>query len=312
MASPKNAAAAIDLAGRLAGYAPPSNLTDGIVLLSPFDGAGGARVAVEGMGIPVRRHMSAELDPHAQRVLQERFPDVEQYGDIRNLNNPDESVDLMCAGFPCQELSRANPTGKGLQGDRSGPGLVEALRVRDQYQPRYWMFENVVPRRDEDLRSISRMIGTDPVIYDAADFGPMTRKRAFWTNVPQKPHVPSDALFRNALLESVPERYMMTPVQREYMFRTHADGRTPWDRWGNHIEDPKVRTLTAGLSRGSPFNHVMLDDGSMRRLTPEEVERLFGFPEGHTSGVSDTQRYRMMGNSWSVPTVQQVLRGLAE
>jgi site-specific DNA-cytosine methylase len=282
----------------------------GITLLAPFDGAGGARAAVEGMGIPVNRHLSAEFDQAAQQVLARQYPDIIQHGDVRNLRNLDgEQVDLMCAGFPCQELSKANPKGRGLAGDRSGPGLQEALRVRDEFDPKYWMFENVVPKRDEDMRAISKMIGVEPVIYDAADFGPMTRERAFWTNIPQRPHGRSQAMFRDALDTVVPERYLK-PDAGEYMYRVHGDGKTPWDRHGKDINHPKVRTLTAGMGKGMPHNIVRLDDGSFRMMTPEEVEGLFGYARGHTEGVSNTQRYKMLGNSWSVPTVQHVLQGL--
>jgi len=282
---------------------------EGITLLAPFDGAGGARVALEGMGIPVNRHLSAEVDKAAQQVLANRFPDIVQYGDVRKMRNTDgENVDLMCAGFPCQDLSRANPRGDGLTGERSGPGLQEALRLRDEFDPKYWMFENVVGK-DADMREISRMIGVDPVVYDAADFGPMRRLRAFWTNVPQTLHTQSTALFRDALDDAVDPRYLK-PNAADYMYRVHGDGKSPWQRHGKDINDPKVRTLTAGLSKGMPFNVVRLDDGSFRMMTPEEVEGLFGFPRGHTAGVSDTARYKMMGNSWSVPTVRHVLKGL--
>lgn len=284
----------------------------GVTLLAPFDGAGGARVALESMGVPVGRHISAEIDPAAQRVLEARFPGIEQYGDVRNLRNTGgDRVDLMCGGFPCQELSRANPAGKGLQGDRSGPGLEQMLRLRDEFDPRYWVFENVVPKRNADLERISKMIGVDPVVYNAADFGPMTRERAYWTNIPQLPHGRSDRLFRDALDSIVPDRYYK-PDAGDYMYRVHSDGKTPWQRHGKDINDPKVRTLTAAMSKGMPHNIVRLDDGTFRMMTPEEVEGLFGFPRGHTSGVSNTQRYKMMGNSYSVDAFQQVLRGLMD
>lgn len=296
---------------RLSDVPRPATASAGITLLAPFDGAGGARVALEGMGIPVNRHLSAEMDRAAQQVLQRNFPDIQQYGDVRALRNVDgEKVDLMCAGFPCQELSAANPRGKGLAGDRSGPGLREALRLRDEFDPKFWMFENVVPKRDEDMRAISGMIGVDPYVYDAAEFGPMTRKRAFWTNIPQRLHAQSQATFREALDPEVPAQFYK-PEAADYMYRVHADGKSPWQRHGKDINDPKVRTLTAGLAKGMPFNVVRLDDGSFRMMTPEEVEGLFGFPRGHTEGVSTTQRYKMMGNSWSIPTVQHVLQGLA-
>jgi site-specific DNA-cytosine methylase len=111
--------------------------------------------------------------------------------------------------------------------------------------------------------------------------------------------------------EEVPAQFYK-PNAADYMYRQHGDGKTPWQRHGKDINDPKVRTLTAGLAKGMPFNVVRLDDGSFRMMTPEEVEGLFGFPRGHTEGVSNTQRYKMLGNSWSIPTVQHVLQGLAQ
>ncbi len=45
---------------------------------------------------------------------------------------------------------------------------------------------------------------------------------------------------------------------------------------------------------------------NIRRLTPTECERLQGFPDGWTEGVSDTQRYKTLGNAVSVPVVKAV------
>ena len=70
-------------------------------------------------------------------------------------------------------------------------------------------------------------------------------------------------------------------------------------------------------SSGSDF---VLD--GIRRLTPTECERLQGFPDGWTKYginekgeevlISDTQRYRQMGNAVSVPVIQAIIRGMIE
>ena len=56
--------------------------------------------------------------------------------------------------------------------------------------------------------------------------------------------------------------------------------------------------------------HGVSDGTNIRRLTPLECERLQGFPDGWTEGVSDTQRYRQMGNAVTVPVVEYILERL--
>jgi DNA (cytosine-5)-methyltransferase 1 len=51
-------------------------------------------------------------------------------------------------------------------------------------------------------------------------------------------------------------------------------------------------------------------DQRIRKLTPVECERLQGFPDNWTQGVSDTQRYKQMGNAVTVPVVEYLARRL--
>ena len=50
----------------------------------------------------------------------------------------------------------------------------------------------------------------------------------------------------------------------------------------------------------------------LRRLTPIECERLQGVPDNYTNGVSDKQRYTMLGNGWTVPVIAHILKGLKD
>ncbi len=71
---------------------------------------------------------------------------------------------------------------------------------------------------------------------------------------------------------------------------------------GEHLE--KVPTLT---SNRWEHNHAVEFKSRIRRLTPIECERLQGVPDNYTDGVSDTQRYRMLGNGWQVDTIRYIL-----
>jgi DNA (cytosine-5)-methyltransferase 1 len=65
--------------------------------------------------------------------------------------------------------------------------------------------------------------------------------------------------------------------------------------------------LSANL--GGERNHL-INTKNIRRLTPIECERLQGFPDNHTEGVSDTQRYKQCGNSITVDVIQAILNNL--
>ena len=70
--------------------------------------------------------------------------------------------------------------------------------------------------------------------------------------------------------------------------------------------DKKAPTIMAG-SHGYANGYVN-QDGDIRKLTPIECERLQTLPDNYTDGVSDTQRYKGLGNGWTVDVVAHILR----
>ncbi len=57
---------------------------------------------------------------------------------------------------------------------------------------------------------------------------------------------------------------------------------------------------------------VQADKLQYRKLTPLECERLQTVPEGYTEGVSATQRYKMLGNGWTVEVIKHLFLNLEE
>jgi DNA (cytosine-5)-methyltransferase 1 len=84
-----------------------------------------------------------EFDKHAQKVLAKHWPDVPIHEDVRTLDGKQYrgSVDVVCGGFPCQDLSQAGIQ-SGFDGDRSSL-YREMLRVISECMPEYAIFENV-------------------------------------------------------------------------------------------------------------------------------------------------------------------------
>lgn len=83
-----------------------------------------------------------EIDPYCQRVLAKHWPSVPRYGDIKECGKHNlKPVDLICGGFPCQDVSYAG-TGDGIDGERSGLWF-EMFRIICELRPRFVLVENV-------------------------------------------------------------------------------------------------------------------------------------------------------------------------
>ena len=112
---------------------------------SLFTGIGGIDLGLDRAGFACRWQI--ENDPYAVKVLNKRWPDVKRYGDITKVRGDElEPVDLICGGFPCQDLSQAGKqTGfftEDGKATRSGLWFEYARLVRE-LRPRYVLIENV-------------------------------------------------------------------------------------------------------------------------------------------------------------------------
>ena len=75
-------------------------------------------------------------------------------------------------------------------------------------------------------------------------------------------------------------------------------------RRGRNMKN-KSNCLTA-----ANYDYMRYEYPTYRKLTPTECERLQTVPDGYTAGVSNTQRYKMLGNGWTVDVVAHILRGI--
>lgn len=105
---------------------------------SLFAGIGGMDLGLERAGM--RCLWQVEIDKDCNRVLERHYPNVTRYADVREVERL-ESVDVICGGFPCQDLSVAGKR-SGLAGERSGLWF-EFLRIIESNLPRFVVIENV-------------------------------------------------------------------------------------------------------------------------------------------------------------------------
>lgn len=135
-------------------------------VLGLFSGIGAFELGLERAGMTIAA--MCEIDPYCRRILAEHWPTVPVYEDIRaitaeRLRADGIAVDVLCGGFPCQDISIAGSRA-GLDGERSGLWL-EYLRLIGELGPRYAVMENSAALLDGQL---CRILGKLAEIrYDA-------------------------------------------------------------------------------------------------------------------------------------------------
>jgi DNA (cytosine-5)-methyltransferase 1 len=118
--------------------------------LSLFAGIGGFDLGFERAGIRTTRQI--ERDADCQAVLRRNFPSARLDGDVTTAQYEEGEADVICAGFPCQDISQAGSRA-GLAGSRSGLfwEVVRAVRV---VRPRHLVLENVAALRRRGLGTV--------------------------------------------------------------------------------------------------------------------------------------------------------------
>lgn len=155
---------------------------------SLFAGIGGFDLGFERAGFRVA--WCVEWDKAAQSVLRKRFPGARILSDVREVDASSlETVDVVCGGFPCQDLSSAGKRA-GLAGERSGL-FHEAMRIVRGVRPKLVVLENVVglltSNQGHDFATVLREMGQgwpcEEVawrVLDSQHFGvPQRRRRVF-------------------------------------------------------------------------------------------------------------------------------------
>lgn len=290
---------------------------------SLFTGIGGFDLGFERAGMCCV--WQAEIDDRCNEVLAYHWPRVDRLKDVKDVGRHNlKTVDLICGGFPCQDVSVAGRR-EGLDGERSGLWF-EFIRIVEELKPKWVIVENVPgllsSNERRDFAVILSGLGQRGYwwayrILDAQYYGvPQRRRRVFVVG----------CLTRGCAQEVLFERESSpwdTPPGREARESVAASLTKRFggcsNQWPpiNEADNLIVQhALSAHNQRNDPDGeHFVvcnaLDGHSgVRRLTPTECERLQGFPNGWTAvnGMSDSARYRMLGNAVCVLVAEWIGR----
>ncbi len=270
-------------------------------VLSMFDGMSCGRIALDRAGISVNKYYASEIDKYAIKVTQANYPDTVQLGDCTdtgfmnwvNAMADKGGIDLLIGGSPCQGFSSAGH--HGHFDDPRSKLFWQYVKILGKLKPKYFLLENV-KMKQSSMDIISDALDVEPVFINSDKVSAQNRQRYYWTNI------------------SFAGRYY-EPIDKDIKLQDVIES--------GFVDRDKSYCIDANYWKGGNLTQyfqkrrrqlVFADDTmtDYRKLTPLECERLQTVPEGYTDHVSNTQRYKMLGNGWTVDVISHIFNGMKE
>jgi DNA (cytosine-5)-methyltransferase 3A len=291
-------------------------------VLSLFDGMSCCQLALIKLGIKFE-YFASEVDKYAMEVTQKNFPNTKQLGDVRNINVKDlPTIWAITAGSPCQSFSMAGKR-KGMMTEENVEvtSLSQYLKLkREGFQfvgqsHLFWefvrilrdiqklnpdvifLFENVkMPEKWEAV--ITKTLGVEPIRINSSLVSGQHRERLYWTNLPVSQ--PED---KGIMLSDI------IPGAKGHGVRGRKIKKTDekYVPYSTTRVDGKANCLVTSPRN---TNKLIFKNGNIRVITPTEAEKLQTVPVGYTNvkGISPTQRYKMLGNGWTIDVITHILK----
>ena len=278
-----------------------------ITVLSLFNGMSCAYMALQNAGIPIDKYYSSEIDKYAIAESQENFPDIIQLGDVtkwEEWNIDWSSIDLLLAGFPCQSWSVA-----GKQGGITDPRgmlfhtMIDIFNHIKSVNPDVnYLFENVKMKKDFE-EYCSGIIGRTPHLINSENYTAHYRQRYYW--------ISTDNFI-------IPPPKSTAPELHEILESGYVDRSKSYCLDANYFKGGDANQYFNKSRRQLVFfndpidRQYLIENGKngidYRKLTVVECCKLQGVDPEFFKVSSNTQAYKMLGNGWTVPVIEHLLR----
>ena len=323
-------------------------------VLSLCDGMSCGLLALDRAGIEVEHYFSAEIKPMALKLQRYHYIDGKsdyknlcttftQIGDVNKISYKDgrlnwengssnEPIDLVCFGSPCQSFSRAMREERrvGLE-DKVRSGLfLECARILKEVNPKYFLMENVVMRK-EDEAVITSMLGVEPVRINSSLVTAQLRDRLYWTNIPGV-KVPADKgiKLQDVIIGGyvpVEKARCLTACDSHGFYNgcnwkaTSRFHRFYYKCFTTMIFPTKkdfetVLAITEKIRAGRTSRAEFYDDcdpepfKKARYLWKGERARLQTVPEDYVEPLTELESADMLGDGWTVDVIADIFKGM--
>ena len=290
-------------------------------VLSLFDGISCSRLALNKCSnIKVNKYFFSEIDKNCIKLTKNKFPNDIFLGELEDIQlNKLPKIDLLIGGSPCQDISNAYK-GKGLKGIRSSL-FYKFVQIKKKLKPKYFLLENVKSKWSKIMDKEMGVSGTE---FNSMYLSGQYRPRVYWTNIEfekliydQKKIYIKDILEKNSDLKY----YFNIDIKKikksgisnsknniKKLFLIPRNMHKDNERQ-RRVYDIKSKSPTLLARSDTP---KVLIKNSIRKLTPLECERLQGLPDNYTKDFSNTTRYKMIGNGFTVQVIKYILSNISK
>lgn len=287
-------------------------------VLSVFDGLSCGRIALDRSGISVKTYYASEIDRHAIAVSKSNYPDIIQMGDVtkwRDWGLNWSKIDLLIGGSPCQGFSFA---GKQLNfGDvRSKLFFVYAeilSHIKKSNPDVRFLLENVRMKKDS-LDVISRMLGVSPIMINSSLVSAQNRQRNYWANWCIIP--PNDTGKTGGDFDGAPcnkDRKLQHTITAKSSYGSldlrgfYLGNSTSQRIYGLRGKLPTLLTNNTG---GNNPLWITEDGANAYQASINFCEFLQNVPKDYTINAPSNQRYRMLGNGWTINVISHIFSNM--
>jgi len=277
----------------------------------------------------------SEIDKYAIQIYEQHF-NHKNYGDATKINASElPDFDLLVGGFPCQAFSIAGKRG-GLD-DTRGTLFYDIARIAKEKRPQHLLLENVKGLLSHNNgRTFKLIISTfaelgynlEWQVLNSKNFGvPQNRERVFiighlgaCCGRQVFPLGESGELSAQERLDTPPSISALTSTDYKGASKQRPNLVVPtMQEITKNVSDAQRVYKSSGIAKtlkglggglGAKTGMYEVEPMRIRRLTPTECERLQAYPDGWTEGVSDTQRYKTLGNSVTVSVIEEIIKRL--
>lgn len=288
-------------------------------VLSLFDGMSCGQIALDQLGVKVDNFYASEIDKFAIQVTQKNYPGTIQLGDITKWKDWEidwENIDLIFGGSPCQGFSFA---GKQLAFNDPRSKLffvfieiLEYIQLRRKIANKpgpLFLLENVRMKK-EYIDVITSHIKVDPMMINSALVSAQNRVRFYWTNINGLKQPEDKGINWGDIKEhNAPLVHYYSDKALNWITRHEKRTGKKLKIWGMKN---KCQMLEASMHKNYSSQRFfgIEDVNGLRYISLLECERAQTVPEGYTEGVSNTQRYRMLGNGWTVEVIKHIFKNI--
>lgn len=273
--------------------------SQGINVLSLFDGMSCGQQALERTRIKVSKYYASEIDKHAITVTMANYPNTIQLGSVTEVDGYKlPKIDLLIGGSPCQSFSFAGKRkgmstkceteiltlehylelkAEGYEFEGQSYLFWEFMRLLNEVKPKYFLLENVMMgEKWENI--LSKAIGVNPIAINSALVSAQNRRRLYWTNIGLKPgglfgylessiEQPKDKeiLLKDILEDEVDKKYYLSQQRIEGMLKHKEKHKEMGNGFGATLETGEGKSNTISSRYGKDGSECLIVYNTMPR-----------------------------------------------